>query len=82
LGNSVQRSGKGSNMTPLDIRTFMRLHDWTAVELADRVPCSAAFIRLLLQGKRKMSAHMSERIRSLPKNARPIKARVGERPVG
>jgi plasmid maintenance system antidote protein VapI len=65
-------------MTPFALRTFMLLRDWTAVDLAARVPCTAAYIRLLVNGKRTMSAHMAERIRSLPKNARPVKRKPKE----
>jgi plasmid maintenance system antidote protein VapI len=65
-------------MTRFALRTFMLLRDWTAVELAARVPCTPAYIRLLVNGKRKMSAHMSERIRSLPKNAKPVKRKPKE----
>jgi plasmid maintenance system antidote protein VapI len=67
-------------MTPFALRTFMLLRGWTAVELAERVPCTSAYIRLLVRGKRTMSAALSERIRNLPKNAKPVKRKPKDRP--
>jgi plasmid maintenance system antidote protein VapI len=62
-----------AEMTPEELDAFMKSRNWDAVALAARIPCTPAYIRLLLQGNRKMSAHMEARIRSLPRNARPVR---------
>ena len=60
-------------MTPVTLKTFMLLRGWSAPQMAERVPVSVRTVFYWLSGKRQISPAMSERIKSLKQNAKPVK---------